>query len=150
MLKWQVYNFNCNRQTIELYNCLSSYEPTIKRLKKTCSTKAQFAESVRREMQYRFWSRAEYEVILTIRDDRVYLSPWVGCRDKQACTVDVTDIWPQKDCLKFAQTMLNDKGWHGEAKIDIYDQIMFYFDDFISYLLNYHFKYERKKVCKDA
>ena len=150
MLRWEVYYFNCNKQKIEVYNCLASFEEVIKRLKKTCRTKNEFAEKVRFEMQYRFWSRAEYELIITTRDDRVFLLPWCGCRDTEACKLDITELGLHGDSIAFAKKMLLTKNWGDRAKIDIYDQIMFYFEDFIEYLLTYKFKYERKKVWENS
>ena len=72
---------------------------------------------------WRYWSKAEYELIISKTEDgRVLLTPWCGCYDDEKATIDVTDDHSQLDWSAFADYhILRQK----ENKIDVYDQIMF-------------------------
>lgn len=67
-MEWLVYYFDMNRQKMSTYNALAC-EKDIKKLLKKCDTKAEFAEELRKEMMYRYWSKAEWEIVI---------SPWCG------------------------------------------------------------------------
>ena len=72
-----VKNYNCNANRIENYDVLKYQENLIKKLKKKCATKDEFAEFLRREFMWRFWSKSEWELIITKeKDGRIVLSPW--------------------------------------------------------------------------
>lgn len=140
--KWLVTNFDCNKQKIEKYNLLRYREEDIKKLKKKYSTKEEFEKEFRARCMSRFWSRAEYEVIIFVEDDRVYLKPWVGCRDDYY-KIDVTDE-TDFDWKGFAEKHINQK-YGNEAKIDVWDQLEYRWDDFVDYVWSYHHKWQRRK-----
>lgn len=65
---WNVYveNFNANR--IEKYNIFQHYsfnESVKKAYKKYKDDSAAFAKEVRRQLQYYFWSKCEWEIVLS-------------------------------------------------------------------------------------
>ena len=68
-LTWKVKNYCCNTDRIWDYDVLKYREDQIKKLKKKCATREEFAEAIRREMMWQYWSRCEYEVIIEIDDD---------------------------------------------------------------------------------
>lgn len=144
-LKWEVVDFDCNRQVIENYNILRYREDDIKKLKKKCATKEEFAEELRRKLMWRYWSKAEHELIITRTEDgRILLSPWCGCRDEERATIDVTDD-KSYDWKGFANQHIKEQIFGNRAKIDVYDQIM-YADNFtklVDYLWYTRLKYER-------
>lgn len=81
-MEWMVYYFDCNRQEMAAYNALAR-EADIKKLLKKSATKAEFAEELRKEMMYRYWSKAEWEIII---------SPWCGGNaEESAQKIDVYD-----------------------------------------------------------
>lgn len=139
--------FNCNRQLIEDYNILHYREEDIKKLKKKCATRAEFAEELSKEFMWRFWSKSEHELVISRTEDgRILLTPWCGCRDEEKATIDVTDDYSQLDWSAFADYHI--KHWapqKNEAKIDVYDQIMFgnRFEKLVDTLWTTRFKYER-------
>ena len=91
-------DFNCNKQLIENYDILRYREEDIKKLKKKCATRAEFAEELRKEFMWRYWSKAEHELIISRTEDgRILLTPWCGCRDDKKATIDVTDDYSQLD-----------------------------------------------------
>lgn len=141
--KWLVTNFYCNKQKIEKYDVLRYSEEDVKKLKKKCTNKEEFAEALKREFKWQYWSRAEYEVIIfTDENNRVYLKPWCGCIDDNY-KIDVTDE-TDFNWKGFAKKHI-DKKYGQEAKIDIWDQLEYRWNDFVDYVWNYHHKWQRKK-----
>lgn len=139
-------DFNCNKQLIENWDILHYREGDIKKLKKKCATRAEFAEKLRMEFMWRFWSKAEHELIISRTEDRrILLTPWCGCRHKEKATIDVTDDYSQLDWGAFADYHINKQIFKNEAKIDVYDQIMFgdRFEKLVDALWTTRFKYER-------
>jgi hypothetical protein len=143
-LSWLVTYFDCNAQVIKSYNVLKYREDFIKKLKKKCATKEDFADKMRREMMWMFWSRSEWEMIIEIDDNgHVWLKPWVGCREPENARIDVTDR-TDFDWRIFAEDHILHKGYRdGTAKIDVWDQLEYRFDEFIHYLWYTRLKYER-------
>ena len=89
-LEWFVYvhgvNYNGFRKR-NIFNHFRFEEDTIKHLKE-CSTKEEFAERISRELFYYFGSKCEYELIITRKDNKITLSPWMGNKED---ILDVTD-----------------------------------------------------------
>lgn len=137
-LVWNVYYFNCNAQKIEKYNVLGGkyFLDELKKMIKKHKDKNDFIEALKNEMMYRYWSRAEYELIIKITsDNRIVLEPWCGCRNPEETRIDVTDDtnFKWKD---FAEEHIRKQIYDNKAKIDIYDQIRFNWDDFVEYILS--------------
>ena len=68
MLHWNVYIENANRDKIEVYDifqfrCLEEDLKQIKREYK--DNKKEFEERVRSQLMYHFWSKCEWETVLT-------------------------------------------------------------------------------------
>lgn len=146
MIKVLVKEFDQNRQVIYDYDILRHREDDIKKLKKKCATRAEFAEELRKEFMWRFWSKAEHELIISRTEDgRILLTPWCGCRDDEKATIAVTDDYSQLDWGAFADYHINKQIFKTEAKIDVYDQIMFgdRFEKLIDALWTTRLKYER-------
>lgn len=142
-LSWKVKNYSVNDNRLWDYDVLKYREDLIKKLKKQCSTKEEFAEKMRREMMWQYWSRAEYEVIIEIDDDnRIWLKPWVGCRNPDEVKIDVTDD-TSFDWRGFAKKHIDRQIYKNKAKIDVWDQLEYRWGDFIDYLWYTRLKYER-------
>lgn len=125
MIKLLVKHYNCNANKIEDYDILKWRESEIKKLKKKCATKDEFEEFLRREFMWRFWSKAEWEVIITKEEDgRIILSPWCGCCDPDSVAIDVTND-KNFDWSGFADEHIKRQIFKNQAKIDVYDQIMY-------------------------
>ena len=145
-MRWEVVYFDINDQIIQKYNVLKYMEDDIKKMKKKTSTKEEFAEKLRREFQYHFWSRAEWELIIeTTNDNRVFLKPWVGCREPEKVRIDVTDD-DTFDWRGFAEYHIDKQTYKNSAKIDIYDQLTYgdEFEKLFDYCWYTRLKYERK------
>lgn len=87
--EWNVYRYNMNRRKIEPFNIFDhwSFSEDVKKYKKKCKDKDEFAEELKHSLFYYFWSKAEYEVLI---------SPWCGGSEKDAVKIDV-----------YSQVMLN-------------------------------------------
>lgn len=142
-LTWKVKNYNCNADKIVDYDVLKYREDFIKKLKKKYPTKEEFAEAMKREMMYYFWSKAEYELIIEVaKDGHIWLSPWCGCRDPEKVKICVTD-GESFDWRGFANEHIGKQIYKNEAKIDIFDQLQWRWDEFIDYCWYTRQKYQR-------
>ena len=102
-MKWNVYYYNSNRERMETYNIFNHYgfvKYVIEHLKKI-KNKDDFALKLKSELMYYFWSKAEWEIII---------SSWPN-RDNDELKIDVFD-----------QVMLNweafvDYCWSNKKKI---------------------------------
>ena len=142
-LSWKVKYFNCNAQRVEDYDILKGhYKDFVKKLKKKCANIEEFSIAMDREMRWMFWARAEYELILELdtEDNYIWLGPLVGCREPECARIDMTNC-EDFDWRGFLDTLkLN---YQNCAKIDIYAQLRFRWEEFITYLWTTRQKYER-------
>lgn len=141
-LSWKVKVFDCNAQKIKDYDIFNGhYKDFVKKLKKKCATKEEFSEAMNREMMWMFWGRCEWELILELDDDDlIWLIPWVGCREPETVSIEV-GADNTFDWLGFLKTKnLNSRD---QVKIDVYDQLKYRWEDFITYLWTTRQKYER-------
>ena len=137
-LEWNVYYYDINRNEITTYNIFKhgSFDEYLKKAFKKYKTKNEFAETLRRELMYYFWSKAEWELIIEITEDnRIFLIPWCGCRDSESVKVDVTND-KNFNWRGFAEKHTKKQIYGNKAKIDIYDQIMFNWEEFVDYVWN--------------
>lgn len=144
-LSWLVTYYDCNADKIKYYDILKYRKDLIKKLKKKCETKEEFADKMRRELQWSYWSRCEWELIIEIDDNnRIWLNPWVGCKEPENVRIDVTDR-EDFDWRGFAKTHIGKQIYKNEAKIDVFDQLTYgnQFEKFIDYCWYTRLKYER-------
>ena len=142
MLSWKVKVFDCNAQRIKDYNIFKGhYKDFVKKFKKKCANKEEFSEAMDREMMHMFWSRCEWELIIELdENNHIWLTPWVGCKEPEKTSIEV-GADNAFDWLGFLKTV-NLNG-DNRAKIDVYDQLKYRWDDFITYLWTTRQKYER-------
>ena len=132
-------------QKITDYDVIKYREDFIKRLKKKCSNKEEFSEALEREMMYMFWARSEYELIIEIDGDgRIWLNPWVGCYEPEKVRIDVT-YDDNFDWQGFAEKHIGTWFYKSQAKIDIWDQLTYKWDEFVDYCWEYRHKYQKNK-----
>ena len=140
---WYVTYYDTNLDQIKQFNIIKHKERLIRELKKTCEDKTEFEEHMRIEFMSRFWSRCEWELIIEIdSNDRIWLSPWVGCREPQNVRIDVTEC-KDFDWRGFADKHINRQMYKTRAKIDVFDQLEWRWQEFIDYCWSTRFKYER-------
>ena len=142
---WLVTYYDCNENKIKYYDVLKYREDDIKKMKKKCNTYEEFAEALKREMMYHYWSKAEWELIIKLTEKgRVILSPWCGCRNPDEVEIDVSDR-EDFDWKSFAIKHIERQRYKNEAKIDVYDQLEWNWQSFVDYVWNYRHKWQRSK-----
>ena len=135
--------FDINAQKIVDFDVLKHQEDYIKKLKKKSATKSDFVEALRRDFQYRYWSRCEWELIIQKTDDgRILLLPWCGCSIPREVAIDVTDdtsfAW-----RSFAEHHIGRQNSKNTAKIDAYDQIVWSWPEVANRCWETRLRYER-------
>lgn len=142
-LSWFAMYYNYNAKKIMPYNVLGGFEGFIKKQKKKCLTKNEFSEVMRREFVCKYWSRCEWELIIERSDGRILLRPWTSSREdsKKNC-IDVTDR-SDFNWVHFANYHIGKQIFKDVAKIDIYSQISWKWDEFIDYCWYTRLKYQR-------
>ena len=143
-MHWFVMYYNSNAKQFQPYNVLKYREEFIKKLKKKVASKEEFADKMKTEMMYYFWSKCEWEVILSNIDDRIIMSPWVGPED---VTLDVTDN-EDFDWVGFFDKESERYINKNNIKIDVYTQLEYKWSHFIDYCWNFHHKWQRKKTVQ--
>lgn len=81
-MKWNVYYHDFNAQKIIKWNVFNhgTFKKEVDTLLKEKIDKDGFSEKLKREVMYYFWSKCEYEIIL---------SPWIGRAD--VTKIDIYD-----------------------------------------------------------
>lgn len=134
-MEWFVYNYNINHNKIETFNIFDhgGFAKYFGKHIRTIKDKAEFAEAVRKELFYYYGSKAEWELVVKLTEyNRVFLYPWCGSRNPESEKLEVTNEM-NFDWLGFAKYHIDNQVYKNEAKIDIYNQVMFKFHDFIDY-----------------
>lgn len=80
-LEWNVIYYDFNAKKITTFNIFDHgrFREEIYDNRKKSKTKEEFEKSTRMSLMYYFWSKSEYEVIV---------SPWIG-DDKAAVKIDI-------------------------------------------------------------
>lgn len=125
-LEWHVYKNEFNQKKIVKFNVFDHwrFEEDVKKALKKCKTKEEFAEDLKKNLTYYFWSKCEYEVIVTsfpvhIKKDEL---DRLNQRFKENIAKyghEPLGTWIRPDVYK---------------KIDIYDQVMLNWNVFLDYV----------------
>lgn len=81
-IRWNVFYHNCNSRSIETFNVFEhgSFREYVKKAAKKYQNKEDFAKQLRSEVMYYFWSKCEWEVLVT---------PWISPRESEKKKIDV-------------------------------------------------------------
>lgn len=90
-----------------------------------------FLSEAKRWLMYYFWSKCEWEVLLSKKDDRLYISPWIGRGD---ISLDVTDNKDFNWQGFYKKTTEKYVVRDNTVKIDVFDQVVFQWENFSDYL----------------
>lgn len=106
MIEWNVYNENFNQREMEMFNIFNHsgfYADCVKNVKKN-KNKDDFIKRLDLDLKYYFWSRCEYEIVLTawIDPKNNFKQEKIDVYDQVRLNWDVfTDyVWRHKDELK--------------------------------------------------
>lgn len=88
-MEWNVFYHNMNAQEITVLNIFEhgGFMKDVKKHLKECPDKEAFVKELKSSLMYYFWSKSEYEIII---------SPWCGGRNTKEKKVDI-----------YSQVMLN-------------------------------------------
>ena len=132
-MKWTVKHYDYNIPAITDYDLFPYFEEFLLKLKKQKLTREEFAKEIKSELVYLYWSKCEYEIFIEKENDgRIYLLPHCGGREKDVAFLDVTDD-TSFDWKGFAEMHIKMQIYGNKAKIDIWNQIEYRFDEFIEY-----------------
>ena len=132
-MKWTVKHYDYNIPAITDYDVFPYFEEFLLKLKKQKLTREEFAKEIKSELMYHYWSKCEYEIFIEKENDgRIYLLPHCGGREKDVAFLDVTDD-TSFDWKGFAEMHIKMQIYGNKAKIDIWNQIEYRFDEFIEY-----------------
>ena len=132
-MKWTVKHYDYDIPAISDYDLFPYFEEFLLKLKKQKLTREEFAKEIKSELVYLYWSKCEYEIFIEKENDgRIYLLPHCGGREKDVPFLDVTDD-TSFDWKDFAEMHIKMQIYGNKAKIDIWNQIEYRFDEFIDY-----------------
>lgn len=132
-LIWNVYHHNFNADKLEIYNIFNhgGFVEYVKKHKKKYKVKEDFADKLESELFYYFGSKCEWEVIITKKDNKIIMTPWVGSRSNPE--LDVTNN-EDFDWVGFYNTMVEKYiNKNDSVKIDVYEQVRYKWDEFVDY-----------------
>ena len=139
MLCWNVYVSCFNKGEIDTFNVFNHagfYDDCVKAKRKFRDDKEGFAEEVRRSLMYYFWSKCEWEIILShwpsgeYYDMRTKTTVGELC-EKIGCKKEYGYVEPE---MPVTIRVYPDHIKRDERKIDVYDQVMANWAVFIDYL----------------
>ena len=125
-LVWNVFHENFNARKIEVYNVFnhsSFYNNVIKLSRKN---KDEFAEQLKREAMYYFWSKCEMEIVVTSWPSYIDENEYQRLTKERNEHIEKRGDTPR--VLNFCPTV--------GSKIDIYEQLMLNWDMFVEYTWN--------------
>lgn len=138
-LEWNVFYHDINKKKITTFNIFDHWkfnEDVQKSLKKF-KDKDEFAEHLRRDLMYYFWSRCEYEVVITTFPPYITMNELDSLNEERVTHKEKYG----RDFVRI--NVCPDTG----VKIDIYTQVMNNFDIFVDYVWNS--KKRRNEVDED-
>ena len=145
-MHWYCKEYDCNANVIKYIDILKYREEDIKKMKKKAANKEEFKELLNREMMWRFWSKCEHELIIVKEEDgSIWLTPWVGCRNPEEVKINVSDD-ASFDWKRFAEFYISGQRYKNKAKIDVYNQLHWTWDEFVDYCWNFRHKWQRKNL----
>ena len=138
---WNVYRENANAKKIEVYNIFdhASFKRDIQEAYATSKTKDEFVERLRRSLMYYFWSKCEWEVIIT---------DWpthVSVEEVERMSAEIARYEADYGHRPYSIGV----NLKVAEKIDIYDQVRLNWEAFVNYVwFALEGKIERKEVWK--
>lgn len=134
-MKWNVYIEDVNRNEIKAYDVFThaDFQRETSAALKEAYDKKHFERLLKYSSQYYFWSKCEYEVVITSWPP--YIGREEASRNKRA------------DLPKYRTTVNLETG----SKISVYDQLMLNWEAFVDYCWSFRTKGTQKvrvrKVC---
>lgn len=125
MLSWKVFKEDANCKDVVIYDIFENgrWQEEIAELMHTSKDKQDFAEKFRSKLMYQYWSRCEYEIVLTS------WPPYVETNEVERLSQELA-----KRELEFGRPYHQNVNLRVARKIDIFDQLLLNWDQFITYV----------------
>lgn len=140
-LVWNVYDYSfCDRE-LRIFNVFNhgSFMPNVEKILKMDIPKEEFSVLLRRQVQYYYWSKTEWECIITDTQ------PHIDSRELGRIIDDCYRKRSKDDPpCRFSHANLSDA-----IKIDVHDQIMLNWDAFVDYVWGFR-KPKKSRAKKNA
>lgn len=125
-LEYYVYYYNLNTDSIKKFNIFNHgrFLEDVEKNLRECETKKEFAEELHKDLIYYFWSKAEWEVVITPWTPHITISELNRLNEEREKILKKYDKEP---CRLYVNPEVGEK-------IDIYDQVMLNWDLFVDYV----------------
>ena len=125
-LEYYVYDYSFNSHSIKKFSIFNHgrFLEDVKKDLRECETKKEFAEELYKDLIYYFWSKAEWEVVITPCIPRISISELDRLNEEREKTLKKYNREP------YSLYVNPDIG----EKIDIYNQVMLNWDLFVDYV----------------
>ena len=127
-LEWNVFVSDFNTDKIEVYNVFDhhSFMEDLIKIKKKCKDDFNvFANEVKCSLAYYYWSKCEWEVVITS------FPPYINEKEFLRLNTERNE-----HIEKYGRFIRTDVDLETNKKIDVYEQVMMNWDNFITYLWN--------------
>ena len=127
-LEWNVFVSNFNTDKIEVHNVFDHYRfmKDLVKIKKKCNDDFnRFSEEVKRSLMYCYWSKCEWEIIITSFPPYINEKEFLRLNEERNERIE-----------KYGRFIRTDVDLITGKKIDVYDQVMMNWNNFINYLWN--------------
>lgn len=127
-LKWIVYYYSCNKNEIKTFNVFDhkNFSRDVGNYLKKCKDKNEFSDHLKRALLYYFWSKYEWELIITQFTPRITIAELDRLNRERESHVKAYN----RDYVTISVNL------DTEIKIDVYMQIMNNWDIFVDYVWN--------------
>lgn len=138
-LVWNVYVFGISERTFRVFNAFDhgSFLADVQKILKADLSKEEFTEKLRREVQYYYWAKCEWECVITDTH------PHIGQRELDR----ILDDCYRKRTKDAPPCRCSHVNLSNAEKIDVYDQIQLNWDEFVEYVWGFR-KTRRSRVKK--
>ena len=125
-LKWNVYRHDINKREIVEFNIFDHwrFEEDVKKDLKECKTKEEFTEKLKSHLMYYFWSKCEYEVVISSFPVHIKKEEFNRLTEEFKADTEKYGHEP------YGMWVCPDVG----SKIDIHNQVMLNFEVFVDYV----------------
>lgn len=134
-MEWKVFTRDMNADKIKEYNVLSHYSfmSSLAKLVHNRISKEAFSEEVKKIAQYYFWSKHEWEVVITS------WPPYIDANERNRLNAEYVVMSKKYGHDPHVLDVRLSVG----SKIDVFDQLRLNWDAFIDYI------WQRKQIIKD-
>ncbi len=128
-LRWFVYHHDFNGKEIKPFNIFNHgrFREDVEKNLKKCESKEEFAKKLKSSLMYYFWSKAEYEIVITSWAPHITMSELDRLNAEREETKEKYNREPYRLYVN------PDVG----EKIDVHDQVMLNWDIFVDYCWSY-------------